>query len=202
MKKFQLLILTALTATAMSPYAVPANELKPSASPHPVQGNNFGVITSYACGSGSATYMSGPGKAGYLLKNTNHTYGCQGTPTGGGAGVNYFTENVTLIPFSNMSFSLRNGKNGTVNVYLITQNAPYPTYSVSFSNLQGADFTVSPAQFNPPVAVGTQVLGVVLDANPCQQVTIKNVAINGTPGVLQVHGGTSCPVFITCQQPN
>ncbi len=203
MKNIRTQIFAALAVVALSPLAVIAKNPASAESGHAVQGNNFGIVASYSCAPGSATYLSGPGKPGFLLKNTNHTYGCSGAPpTGGGAGVNYLGQNVGLMPFTGLSFSLRNGKNGTVNVYLLTENAPYPTYSVSFSNLLGADFSVTPAQFNPPVASGTQVLGVVIDANPCQQVLVKHVSLSGTPGILQVHGTPTCPLTITCQPPN
>lgn len=214
--KFQSSLFTIISLLLVAPSAVlagnshstnggdttnPSQEAVHGTKPHGTA-HGTGQVTSYACGGASATFTSGPGKSGYILQNANHTYGCDGTPTGGGAGATYVGASVTPSPFTGLSFSLRNGKNGTVNVYLLTEQAPYPTYSVSFSNLTAADFTVAPGQFNPPVASGTLALGVIFDANPCQQVTIKNIAVSGALGVLQVHGGTSCPQFVTCQPPN
>lgn len=217
MTRFQVRLLATISLLALAPSAVLAgnshntdgektNPIQDAAvhgtPPHGTPSHGSGQVTCYACGGATASFVSGPGRSGYLLQNANHTYGCDGTPTGGGAGATYVGSNVAPTPFTGLSFSLRNGKNGTVNVYLLTDQAPYPTYSVSFSNLIGADFTVAPGQFNPPVASGTQALGVIFDANPCQQVTIKNITVSGSPGVLQVHGGTSCPQFVTCQPPN
>ncbi len=207
--RFQVRLLATISLLALAPSAVlagnshntdgeTANQVQ---SVHGTPSHGSGQVSSYACAGASATFVSGPGRSGFLLQNANHTYGCDGTPTGGGAGATYVGSNVAA-PFTGLSFSLRNGKNGTVNVYLLTDQAPYPTYSVSFSNLIGADFTVAPGQFNPPVASGTQAVGVIFDVNPCQQVTIKNITVSGSPGVLQVHGATSCPQFVTCQPPN
>ncbi|HEY9731138.1 MAG TPA: hypothetical protein V6C89_04465 [Drouetiella sp.] len=202
MRKIQKRFLNALALAALAPSAVLANNTKEAQPAHSVQSSNPGLVVSYACSGASSSYISGPGKAGYLLKNANHTYGCGNPISGGSAGVTYFGEQIVFTPFTNLSFSLRNGKNGTVTVYLITEVSPFPTYSVSFTNLQGADFTVKPSQFNPPVAPGTPVIGMVIDANPCQQVTIKNVSLNQVPGILQVHSGGSCPTSIICQPPN
>ncbi len=214
--RFQVGLLATISLLALAPSAVLAGNLHNidgektnliqdaavhGTPPHGTPSHGPGQVAGYACGGASATFVSGPGKSGYLLKNANHTYGCEGTPTGGGAGATYVGSSVA-IQFTGLSFSLRNGKNGTVNVYLLTDQAPYPTYSVSFSNLVSADFTIAPGQFNPPVASGTQAVGVIFDANPCQQVTIKNVTVSGSPGVLQVHGATTCPQFVTCQPPN
>lgn len=202
MRKIQTQFLAALTLFSLSPLAVLASNSNTSQITQPVHSSNPGLVVSYSCSGGSANYISGPGKAGFILKNANHTYGCGSPVTGGSAGVSYFGEQIVFTPFTNLSFSLRNGKKGTVTVYLITENSPYPTYSVSFTNLIGADFTVAPSQFNPPVASGTPVIGMIIDANPCQQVTIKNVSLNAVPGILQVHSSGSCPTSITCQQPN
>ena len=205
MSKLHIGFLTISSLLIMTPSAVLASSPHNGENPphgHGAPSHGLGQVTSYACAPGTASFISGPGKSGYILQNANHTYGCDGTPTGGGAGATYVGETVALTPFTGLSFSLRNGKNGTVNVYLLTVDSPHPTYSVSFSNVTGADFTVAPGQFNPPVAVGTPALGVIFDANPCKQVTIKNVVVSGSPGVLQVHGSTSCPSFVTCQPPN
>ncbi|MBS1953920.1 MAG: hypothetical protein JST89_07040 [Cyanobacteria bacterium SZAS-4] len=211
MTRFQISLFTTISLLVVAPSAVragnshnvEAEQATPiqTAAVHGTPSHGPGQVTSYACGGASASFISGPGKSGYILQNANHTYGCDGTPTGGGAGATYVGASVTPTPFTGLSFSLRNGKNGTVNVYLLTDQAPYPTYSVSFSSLTSADFTVAPGQFNPPVTSGTPAVGVVFDANPCQQVTIKNITVSGSVGVLQVHGGTSCPQFVTCQQP-
>ncbi len=149
MSKLHIRLLTTISLLSVTPLAVLANnshngDVESSPAVHSSTPHGSGVVTGYGCSPGSASFISGPGKSGCLLQNANHTYGCDGTVTGGGAGANFVGATIGPTPFTGLSFSLRNGKNGTVNVYLLTEQAPYPTYSVSFSNLIAADFTVAP----------------------------------------------------------
>ncbi|CAN5500529.1 hypothetical protein BH10CYA1_BH10CYA1_39560 [soil metagenome] len=163
-------------------------------TPHPPSS----FLQGYNTGTGKCTFVSSHGHSTFLLQNTNHNYNCADESCGDSAGVQFVFKSLPIL--KNVTFSLSNGTNGTVNLYLLTGQSPIPTYSVSFSQLTSGTFVVTPSQFNPPVQQGNIGL-LVVDANPCQQVTVQSIRINGQSGNVIPTPSTECNSFV-CQPPN
>ncbi len=163
-------------------------------TPHPPSS----FLQGYNTGTGKCTFLSHNGHSTFLLQNTNHGYNCNDQSCGNSAGVQFIFKALPVL--KNVTFSLSNGTNGTVNLYLLTGQSPIPTYSVSFTQLSSGTFVVNPSQFDPPVVQGNIGL-LIVDANPCQQVTVQSIRINGQSGTVIPTPSTECNTFV-CQPPN
>ncbi|CAN5208290.1 hypothetical protein BH10CYA1_BH10CYA1_59330 [soil metagenome] len=144
------------------------------------------IVYPFACSPGSATYVSGHGHPGLVLSNADHSYQCNFQNGTAGCTV-LFGHNGDSVPFQNLSFTLSGGTNGTVNIYVDSKEIAVATYSLPFTSLESTSIKLLPSQFNPPFKPGTGVFQLTFDANPCQQVTIKNVAVNGVSASINLN---------------
>jgi hypothetical protein len=157
------------------------------------------IVYPFACAPGSATVVNGHGRPGLVLKNANHSYECN-LQNGTTAGCSLlFGHNGAEVPFQSLSFTLTGGTNGTLNIYVDSKQVPVATYSFPFTSVQGTTIKLLPSQFNPPFPAGTNVFELTFDANPCQQVTISNIAVNGVAASISLDSPNCVCVG---QQPN
>ncbi len=172
----------ALFLLSTSVLFVPAAHGANKQAPAPVHAP---IVYPFACSPGSSTFVNSHGRPGLVLKNANHSYECNGQNGTAGCSL-LFGRSAAEVPFQNLSFTLTGGTNGTLNIYVDSKQFGVATYSFPFTSVQGTSIKLLPSQFDPPFPAGTNVFELTFDANPCQQVTISNIAVNGAAATISL----------------